>query len=282
MTDATPQGSTPSAPQSLPEMPAAARLVKEGRVPQRVADRELEAAPRALQNAAWILLGGALFPFMASGGSMLMGFAAKAVGLVACGLLAAAVFANRGLPVPGGLGFLGKPRFGPPLGAKPKGAVQSLLASVPTPLHLLGVLLLAVGPVLALMDGSIAAANKAAEAAGLAKTASGVKAAAEVAALLLAGCTLAHILAYKKGGAFSPLYPFLFAGPAFMGISSMLTSFGKKNFIAGVGSLIVAVAAGMGLYAIAVAMMQAKKEGDAKREAAMAERRAARKSRPGA
>lgn len=279
MTDATSPGSNPATPSSLPEMPAAAKLVKEGSVRAPIVDRELEAAPKTLQNAAWILLAGALFPFMDAGGNMLVGFGAKAVGLLGCAMLAAGVYANRGQPVPWGLGFLGKPRFGPPFGSKPKNFVAGLLAGIPTPLHVVGILLLVAAPLVAWFDPSIAEVNAPLIKQSLPATASGFRAAAEVAALLLGGCTLAHILSYKKGGKFSPLYPFLFGGPAFMGLSSMFTSFKSGNFIAVVGSLIVAVAAGIGLYAIGVAMVQAKKEGDQKREESLAAKRAARKSR---
>jgi hypothetical protein len=279
MTDATSPGSNPATPSNLPEMPAAAKLVKEGSVRAPVVDRELEAAPKTLQNAAWILLGGALFPFMNAGGSLLVGFGAKALGLLGCAMLAAGVFANRGLPVPWGLSFLAKPRFGPPFGAKPKNFVASVLAGIPTPLHLVGVLMIVAAPLVAWFDPSIAKVNAPLLDQSLPATASGFRAAAEVAALLLGGCTLAHILSYKKGGKFSPLYPFLFGGPAFMGLSSMFTSFSAGNPIAGIGALIVAVAAGIGLYAIGVAMVQAKKEGDLKREESLAAKRAARKTR---
>lgn len=279
MTDAQTPGSNPATSSNLPEMPAAAKLVREGSVRAPTVDRELEAAPKTLQNAAWILLGGALFPFMNAGGNILVGFGAKAVGLIGCAMLAAGVFANRGLPVPWGLGFLAKPRFGPPYGTKPKNFVASLLASVPTPLHLVGLILIVGAPIVAWLDPSIGKFNAAQEKLGLDATASGFRAAAEVAALLLGGCTLAHILSYKKGGKFSPLYPFLFGGPAFMGLSSMFTSFSSGNIIAGIGALIVAVAAAIGLYAIGVAMVQAKKEGDMKREESLAAKRAARKTR---
>ena len=42
-------------------MPAGATLVKEGRVPAPRADREMEAAPKNLQNAAWVLLSSDFF-----------------------------------------------------------------------------------------------------------------------------------------------------------------------------------------------------------------------------
>ncbi|QDU85176.1 hypothetical protein Pla163_23040 [Planctomycetes bacterium Pla163] len=297
---AAPQSAAPAAvpdASGLPEMPAEATLVKEGTIPAPRPDRELEDAPRLLRIAAFVLLIGALFPFMAAmpfmqGEAWLSFGVAKLVGLLGCLMLGFAVYTRIGQPVPYGLGALGNIRFAPRLmpGQKPKGALAGMLQSVPTALHLVGLVLLVVAVLMPFFDPDIARLvgpydensplyNPAFQ--GLKPPADAVSAAAEIAALLLAGCTLAHLFAYKKGGQFSPLYPFLFLGPAFMGALSIYSLFplnGASGAISLLGAAIVSVAAAMGVYTIVVAMIQAKKEGDAKREAALEARKAARKS----
>jgi hypothetical protein len=288
---AVPQSAAPAAvpdASGLPEMPAEATLVKEGTIPAPRPDRELEDAPRLLRIAAFVLLIGAIFPFMAAmpfmqGEAWLSFGVAKLVGLLGCLMLGLAVYARIGQPVPYGLGALANIRFAPRLmpGQKPKGAVGGMLQSVPTALHLFGLIFLVAAVLTPFFDPDIArlVGNPAFE--GLKPPADALGAAAEIAALLLAGCTLAHLFAYKKGGQFSPLYPFLFLGPAFMGALSIYSLFplnGASGAISLLGAATVSVAAAMGVYTIVVAMIQAKKEGDAKREAALEARKAARKS----
>lgn len=298
---ATPDAAAPATPDAVPapgdvaEMPESATLVQEGSVAAPRPDRELEEAPRLLRNAAWVLLGGALIPFTEAtpfmdGGQGWLSFGvAKLVGLLGCGVLAAAVFDRLAAPAPFGLNALTKIRLVPRSepGAKPKNVVVGVLQSAPTALHLLGLALLVAAFVLPFFDPDIKAllANYDPETATTAPPASAGKAAGEVLVLLLGGCTLAHIFAYKKGGAFSPLYPFAFVGPAIMAIMTLYGHFfmtGQKvNFVSLLGVATVGVASAMGVHTIIVAMIQAKKEGDLKREAALEARRAARKSRGG-
>ncbi|MEZ5976615.1 MAG: hypothetical protein R3F34_00095 [Planctomycetota bacterium] len=266
----------------LPDMPADAVLVKEGRVPAPRGDRELEKAPKLLQNAAWVLAVGAAFPFMSAGGGWMSFGLAKVLGVLGCLVLAASVFANTDKPVPYGLDALAKIRWAPKRGEKPKNAIQGFLMQMPTALHLVGLLLLVAAVVLPFVDPVIAA--KLADWSPDTLTpapADSARAAAEVLALLLGGCTLAHVFAYKKGGHFSPLYPFLFLGPLAMGAMAVLTASGPMKIFAIVGGAIVTIGAAIGVYTIVVAMIQAKKEGDAKKAAALEARKAARAARGG-
>jgi len=291
-TDAAAPAAVPDA-STLPEMPAEATLVAEGSVPAPRPDRELEEAPRLLRNAAWVLVGGALIPFTGAtpfmdGGQGWMSFGvAKGVALLGCFVLAMSVYERLAKPVPYGLNALAKIRLvpRPEPGKKPKNAIVGLLQSAPTALHWFGLILVVVGALLPLFDPDIASlmADWDPES-NTAPPASVGKAIGEVMVLLLGGCTLAHIFAYKKGGAFSPLYPFAFLGPAIMSLLTLAGHFfldAKINFVSLLGSGVVGVAAAMGVHTIVVAMIQAKKEGDAKREAALEARRAARKSRGG-
>lgn len=290
---ATPAAAATPDAEGLAAMPESATLVQEGSVPAPRPDRELEEAPRLLRNAAWVLVGGALIPFTEAapfldGGQGWLSFGvAKLVGLLGCAILAAAVFERLAAPAPFGLNALAKIRFVPRSepGKKPKNFVVGLLQSAPTALHWVGLLLLVTAVVLPFFDPDIAALLSTWDPdSNTAPPASHGKAAGEVLVLLLGGCTLAHIFAYKKGGAFSPLYPFAFIGPAIMAILTLAGHFlldQKINFISLLGTGIVGVASAMGVHTIIVAMIQAKKEGDAKREAALEARREARKARGG-
>ena len=293
---ATPEGAAVPDASTLQEMPAEATLVAEGSVPAPRPDRELEEAPRLLRNAAWVLVGGALIPFTAAtpfmdGGQGWMSYGvAKVVALLGCFVLAMSVYERLAKPVPYGLNALAKIRFvpRPEPGKKPKNAVVGLLQSAPTALHVFGLVLVVVGALLPLFDPDIAALMAdyfEVDPEGETRPPASVgKAIGEVMVLLLGGCTLAHIFAYKKGGTFSPLYPFAFLGPAIMSLLTLAGHFflgAKINFVSLLGSGVVGVAAAMGVHTIVVAMIQAKKEGDAKREAALEARRAARKARGG-
>jgi len=282
---------------TLQEMPAEATLVAEGSVPAPRPDRELEEAPRLLRNAAWVLLGGALIPFTDAQpfdegiGWMSFGVA-KVVALLGCFVLAMSVYERLAKPVPYGLGALAKIRFvpRPEPGKKPKNALVGLLQSAPSALHWFGLLLIVASIVLVVLDPQVnqlvadhVAAYPDPDTRPKAP-ANMLRAVGEVMVLLLGGCTLAHIFAYKKGGSFSPLYPFAFLAPAIMALLTLYGHFftgAKIHPLSLLGTGIVGVAAAMGVHTIVVAMIQAKKEGDAKREAALEARRAARKSRGG-
>ena len=102
-------------------------------------------------------------------------------------------------------------------------------------------------------------------------------------ALIGAGFTWAHIVGYQYGGRFNPLYAFTFSVPLFGGIPSLLVAFkadanGFFKLLAIVGSLVALATSFQGIRALVLAMMEAKKEGEAKKKAAIEARRAARKA----
>jgi hypothetical protein len=101
--------------------------------------------------------------------------------------------------------------------------------------------------------------------------------------LIGAGFTWAHIVGYQHGGKFNPLYAFTFSIPLFGGIPSLLVAFaadanGFFKLLAIVGGLVALVASFQGVRALVLAMMEAKKEGEAKKKAAIEARRLARKA----
>lgn len=255
-------------PASLPDLPEGATLLKEGKIPYRPKERELEQAPLLLNKAAWVLVVGSLLPWYGHGGSWITLGGAKAVVALGCFLFYAAVVARTEQQVPAGLGALAKARWGPEFGVKTRNLKDHALQLVPTPLHVLAFLVTGAGFLLPLADPAVVDM---------------LKALVEVGSLLLGGATLVHIFAYKKGGHFSPLYPMLFLGPAFAGTSILIQTFGGGN----VGSKLLqvfgsALSAGAGLFAVytmVLALMEAKKQGDAKKAAAVEARKAARAAR---
>jgi hypothetical protein len=102
-------------------------------------------------------------------------------------------------------------------------------------------------------------------------------------ALIGAGFTWAHIVGYQHGGKFNPLYAFTFSVPLFGGIPSLLVAFaadanGFFKLLAIIGGLLALVTSFQGVRALVLAMMEAKKEGEAKKKAAIEARRLARKA----
>jgi hypothetical protein len=238
-----------------------------------------------LGKAAWVLVAGSVLPWYGHNGTWVTWGAAKLVVVLGCFLFYAAVVARTDQPVPAGLGGLGKLRWGPEFGAKAKNPKEQILGLVPTPLHLLAWIATIVGMILPFYDpaGAPAAAEAAEDA--VATNFSALKALVEVGSLLLGAGTLVHIFAYKKGGHFNPLFPLLFLGPAMAGVLIFVqTLFGGAPFTVPnlpklLGSALSAGAGGVAVYTVALALMQAKKEGDAKKKAAMEARKAARAAR---
>ena len=283
-TETKPASGADAPPKDLPDLPEGAALLKEGKIPYIPKERKLEAAPLMLGKAAWVLVAGSALPWYGHGGSWVTWGAAKAVVLLGCFLFYASVVARTEDKVPAGLGGLGKPRWGPEFGAKAKSPKDQVLALVPTPLHLLAWIVTAVGFLLPLYDPAGAPVDVGAgatEPSGF----SALKALVEVGSMLLGAGTLVHIFAYKKGGHFNPLFPFLFLGPALAGVLVFVqTVLGGEIFegrkpIQLLGSLLSASAGAVAVYTVGVAMAQAKKEGDAKKKAAAEARKAARAAR---
>lgn len=282
-TDTTETGSSPAdtPPANLPDLPEGAALLQEGRIPFVPKERQLEEAPLMLGKAAWVLVAGSALPWYGHNGSWVTWGLAKAVVLLGCFLFYAAVVARTDQPVPAGLGALGKLRWGPEYGTKAKSPKDKILGLVPTPLHLAAWALTIVGMLLPFYDPAGTAVAEGEGATGF----SGLKAVVEVGSLLLGGGTLVHIFAYTKGGHFNPLFPLLFLGPAMAGVLIFFQTltggapFTLPNLPKLFGSLLSAGAGAFAVYTVALAMMQAKKEGDAKKQAALEARKAARAAR---
>jgi hypothetical protein len=276
MQDSTlpPAGSSDTPPAQLPDLPPEASLLAEGRIPYRPKERTLEAAPLLLGKAAWVLVIGAALPWCGHQGTWVTSVAAKLVVALGCFLFYAAVVARTGAPVPAGLGALTKPRLGPELGAKAKTPVQKIFAVAPTPLHLLAWAFALGGLFLPLLDPARSAVPSDFEV---------LQAFVEVGSLLLGAGTVVHIFAYRKGAHFNPLFPLLFLGPAFLGTSIVLQTLGGGNLGAHLvellGSLLSAGAGLFAVYTVVLALMAAKKEGDAKKAQALEARKAARASK---
>lgn len=101
--------------------------------------------------------------------------------------------------------------------------------------------------------------------------------------LVGAGFTWAHIVGYQHGGRFNPLYAFAFSVPLFGSpfmVAAAIASPDKSllTSLAIIGGLVALVTSFQGVRALVLAMMEAKKEGEAKKKAAIEARRLARKS----
>ena len=101
--------------------------------------------------------------------------------------------------------------------------------------------------------------------------------------LIGAGFTWAHIVGYQYGGRFNPLYAFTFSVPIFGAIPSLFVAIaadanGFLKLLAIVGCLVAIATSFQGIRALVLAMMEAKKEGEAKKKAAIEARRLARQA----
>ena len=101
--------------------------------------------------------------------------------------------------------------------------------------------------------------------------------------LIGAGFTYAHIVGYRLGGGFNPLYSFAFTLPVFGGIPALLNGLasdagGFAKILGLLGSAAAFWFGVQGVRALIIAMKEAKKEGEAKKKAAIEARRAARKA----
>ncbi len=266
-----PPGPAPPPAHTLSPMPESAVLMQEGKqrfVPDR---RELERSPALLRIAAAILVLGSLLPWTGHGGGVFTIVIAKLVAALSIFLFYAAVLSRTKDPVPAGLGALAKKRWGKPYSHKTSGFAETLAHAIPTPLHVLGLLTLVASLVIAYLDPQIQAAG----AEGFAGYA-----AAEIGLLLIGGLTLAHIYAYQRGAHFSPLYPFMFLAPIMLGVPRLITYLAQRPLplIPALGATICTAAGFFAVYTIVLAMMEAKKEGDAKKAAALEQRRNTRRT----
>jgi len=265
MTDASASATPPSV---LSDLPEGATLLKEGKIPYRPKERRLETAPRLLNRAAWVLVVGSLLPWYGHGGGLITVAGAKAVLALGCFFFYCSVIARTDAPVPAGLGALGKMRWGPEWGAKSRSIKDSLFQFIPTPLHVLAFITITAGFLMPLADKEITDM---------------LKALVEVGSMLLGCGTIVHIFAYRKGAHFSPLCPLLVLGPAFAGVSILVQVIGGGAIGADplrlLGSLLSGGAGLFAVYTMALSMMEAKKEGDAKKAEVLVARKAARAAR---
>ena len=106
----------------------------------------------------------------------------------------------------------------------------------------------------------------------------------EAATLLLACATFSHIFGYEHGGKFNPIFPLMFLGPGIAGVLNIvgaMAMFGEEAGRAALGlagSVVVGAGGMMAIYAMYIAMKQAKVDGDIKREAQRAERKSQREA----
>ncbi len=225
--------------------------------------RTPERAPQLLKRAAVILIVAGLFPWVGHGGGWMTLAAAKVVVLLGAWLFFQSIRTRTGEPLPGALAALGGMRWGPKPGERAKG-FQALVGHLPTALHLVAALFVLAGVFLPLFD-------PAEPGFGTAFT--------EVALLAWGAITFVHISSYERGGGFSPIYPFVFLAPGLGGAVRFLQILADKPIdpLAALGCALAVTSGVIAVYTIGVALAQAKKEGDAKKAAALEARRAARK-----
>ena len=262
------------------DAPAAANLAPGEKPPLR----ELDKAPGHLRTAATIVIVGSLLPWTGHGGGVLTSAVGKVLVLVAAWLWWRQVDHNWGPKLSGFLGKLGelelRPSKKPDPDQKPRrarpGAEQrpsTLTHPFPTGLHALSLIVMLIGAVGMPFSE------------GLAGMALGA-AVAELGMLAWAAYTWVHIHAYERWGPFNPIFPLMFlamligglarAGGGLMGAGEV-EGMVKTAMI--LGGAIVAVGGGFAAYTMVEALAQAKKEGDAKKAAALEARRAARRSK---
>lgn len=274
---ATPADASAASPAgTLPPLPEEAVLLKEGTMRFVPKERELEQAPKLLRQAAVVLVVGSLLPWVGHGGGPVTFAGAKVLTLLAGVAFYASVFTRLEKPVPFGLGALGKKRWGKPYNHKTKGFKESLAQAIPTPLHVFAGLVALVGLLLPLGDPVYATSEVVGGGA--------IKGISEVGLLAMGVLTIVHIFAYSKGGSFNPIYPFLFLGALMMGIGRLATAAstteqGASRLLAYGGALLTTIAGAWATWTIVVSMIEAKKQGDAKKAAAMEARKAARAAR---
>jgi len=254
--------------------------------------RELDKAPLHLRKAALITAVGCLLPFLGSDAGIVTLVAAKVLALAGVWLWYKQVLHDFGPKEVGFLGRLASIDLGKlvkglakkkvdPSEAKPRrraavpppGAAVALQHPFPTALHVVSFLVMVTAcVVLPLLDPR--------------EGANAGKGMAEVGMLTWAAFTRVHIDSYERWGKFSPIFPLMFLGMVVAGAAGLVRAFGyglgsPSGIAALLGGALVAAGGTLAAYTIVEALMQAKKEGDVKKQAALEARRAARKARGG-
>lgn len=241
--------------------------------------RVLDKAPAHLRKAALLVIVGGLLPFMGHHGGWMTFAAAKVLVLIGVWFWFKQIQHNYGPGLGGVLGKLGnlalvpkkKEEEKPKRRRKPSDAPTAIQHPFPTALHVLSLVVVIVGcvalPVSDPTEGLVL-----------------MSALAELGMLAWAAYTWVHIYSYERWGAFNPIFPLMFLGIVFAGVTRVLFGFGAgldnvTGLAAVLGGGVVAIGGGLAAWTIVEALMQAKKEGDLKKQAAAEARRAARKSR---
>lgn len=247
---------TAAAPRGTPTGPSAAAL----------AARAQERAPQLLKTASKVLVAGGVLPWLPlalDGNGPWINLGCKLIVLAGCWQVLRGVRGHYAfqaqLAAPGSA--TAAPAAGADVPVKPLVPGKKGMVGALNMLHVVGAVLIVVGLIC--------------QAALL----SDLKAIGEGLAVLLGGLTFAHIVSYEKGGKFSPLYPLMFLGCALGGAAALVGALGQQKWLTVLGAVVVTIAGVLAVYTIAVAMMQAKKDGDIKKAAALEARKQARDSK---
>lgn len=238
--------------------------------------RPLDKAPQHLRLAALVVVAGSLVPWMGHQGGWVTAAAAKLVALVGAWLYWQQLRHDWGPPLGGALGKLASLRLSFGKQAKAKPPRRNAPASAAAPSRPPAVLTL-VAIAVAFGVGALWMP--------LADPTPGVRAmagAAEVGMLAWAAFTWVHIAAFERWGSFNPLFPLMFLGILFAGLSRVVTAIGRglgslESILTLLGGAAVAAGGGLAAYTIVEALRQAKREGDEKKKAASEARRTARR-----
>jgi len=243
--------------------------------------RDLEGAPMHLQKAALIAIVGGLLPWHSFGNAGPVTWAAGKLLLLFGGwLLWKSVDFRSKVAVPGFVASLGKIELVKKKAVDPKVAARrasrqtgptKLEVPFPTALHVVGLALLVLACFAPLFDPSHSERGKAV-----------LKSVAELGMLAWAVGTWVHIYAFERWAAFNPIYPMIFIGLLVAGFQRAIESVTHPDGLQPIGllgGLAVGIAGGMAAYTIVESMMQAKREGDAKKQLEIERRKAARGTR---
>lgn len=99
--------------------------------------------------------------------------------------------------------------------------------------------------------------------------------------LLVGALVWLQVLAYEKGGKFNPVGGLIIPMIGIAGVGRLITIFKEFDALALIGSLGVLAAGGMAGYTMVVAMKEAKAHGEAKKKAALEERKRQRAAQKG-
>jgi len=269
-----PESAKAGAATNAPPTPPAAPALAPGEKPPL---RQLDKAPLHLKKAAVLVCVGSLAPWMGYEAGVLTYVVAKALVLAGAWFWLKQIDHNWGPKLSGFLGKLGELELVPKKkddAKKPrKSAIGSdrptvLTHSFPTGLHVLSLVLMIVGAVVIPFVDGLGGGTLG-------------KAIAELGMLAWAAYTFVHIHSYERWGAFNPIFPMMFLAMllgGFLMVAGGLAAEPPLKFAMMGGGLVVGIGGGLAAYTIVEAMMQAKKDGDAKKAAALEARRQARKS----